>query len=235
MREYVIQFGRLRFHAGKWALFIWLCFLLLSGSNSLANPSTPLTVMVQDKRLPEAFWKRKPQVLREMQEDRRIVVSATTEKVDNSDSPYQMAVVSAGYVKTPMEKAWAIIKDFEQLPKVDDRFQEAKYDPVTQQLDVHAATLGYHARMKLKLKFGESQAAREIHFHCVEGSFQGMTGIIRLEDDRRQQTEISMTSDYRGSTLPLPKVLMGVGLEIVASRVAGSMRTYIETATKGKP
>ena len=86
----------------------------------------------------------------------------------------------------------------------------------------------------MQLQFGEGANARELHFRVVEGNFAGMTGVIRLEDDRRQKTEISMTSNYRSENIPLPAILMGFGLEIVGQQVASSMRSYIEEAAKLK-
>lgn len=210
---------------------IFLFVVIVStGSFSLATQST------KEVLDPLPFWKKKPLLLTEMREERRIVVSAKTDKIDESETPYQMRVVSAGFVKVPLQETWDIVRKYEKLPEVDDRFQEVKHDPAKQTLYLHVVALSYHAKMTLQLAYGEvagdAGTAKEIHFESIEGSFKGMKGVIRLEDDRRQQTEISMTSDYRSSNLPLPKVLMGVGLEIIASRVAGSMRTYIETAHK---
>jgi uncharacterized membrane protein len=217
------MFGKLFFQFG--ISFLFIAFL---GSNSFAVQSTNIVVKSLPDPLP--FWKKKPKVLAEMKEERRIVVSAKTDRIDEESELYQMKVVSAGYVNSPLERTWSIVRKYEDLPKADERFLEVRHDPEKQTLYLHVATLGYHARMTLQLNYGEAPEAKEIHFDCIEGSFKGMKGVIRLEDDRRQQTEISMTSDYRSSNLPLPKVLMGVGLEIVASRVASSMRNFIETA-----
>lgn len=167
-----------------------------------------------------------------MQEERRIVVSATTGYREETKLQ-NLSVIAAGLVKVPMEKAWRIVKDFERLPKVDERFLEAQYFEPRQRLLIHMAVYGFHAKMILELRFGESGHAREIHFESVEGSFVGLKGKIRLEDDRRQTTEISMTSDYSSASLPLPRILMGVGLEVVASNVAASMRSYIESSAEG--
>ena len=114
---------------------------------------------------------------------------------------------------------------------------EVQYTEPTQQLRLHLATLGYHARMLLKLEHRTAAKVEEIHWRAAEGSFEGMLGTIRMEDDGRQGTELSLSADYEASKLPLPKTLMGLGLEIVAQRVAIKMRDYIESqlALKSRP
>lgn len=212
--------------------FLKLSVIVPSDLRAEESKSTIAQIQIQDQINPAPFWKTKPRVLEEMRTERRIVVSAKTDKIDETPKPYQMRVVTAGYVNVPIDRTWKIIQDFEKLPDVDERFEEVKYEPKTQRLYVHAKAYNYHARMTLLLKFGETERAREMHFESVKGAFLGMKGIIRLEDDGRQKTEISMTSDYRSESLPLPRILMGVGLEIVASRVASSMRSYIEQLDK---
>lgn len=212
--------------------FLKLSVIVPSDLRADESKSTTAQIQVQDQLNPAPFWKKKPQVFEEMKTERRIVVSAKTDKVGEAPKPYQMHVVTAGYVNVPIDRTWKIIQDFEKLPDVDERFQEVKYDSKNQKLSIHAKAYSYHARMTLQLKFGENESAKEMHFESVKGAFLGMKGVIRLEDDRRQKTEISMTSDYRSESLPLPRILMGVGLEVVASRVASSMRSYIEQLDK---
>ncbi len=165
-----------------------------------------------------------------MSEERQIICSATTDKAEEGPQAgkYRLNVVAAGWVSAPLPDAWRIIREFETLPQVDDRFQEVRYFPENQRLFLHLVAYGYHAQMILQLRFGESEHAREMHFESVEGSYKGMTGVVRIEDVKNQKTEIAMTTDYASETIPLPKVLMGIGVEIVGSRVAAAMRTFIE-------
>lgn len=193
--------------------------------------SAPPKVTVQDKLSPPPFWKEKKKIFEQINEERRLVVTASIDK--NSENLYEMRVQAAGLVNKNLQEAWAIIQKFEALPSVDERFRAVQYFPERQRLFLHMAAYGYHAKMILELKFGESQLAREMHFESVEGSFRGMKGIIRLEDNTRQKTEISMTTNYTSENLPLPKILIGVGLgslglEVVGQQVASQMRSFIE-------
>lgn len=198
------------------------------------SPSPTTTTIssftVTDELNPAPFWKSKSNVYQTLVEERRIVCSARTDKAENGPhkDKYELNVVTAGLVNVPIESTWKIIKKFEDLKRADDRFQEVTYDARQQRLYLHLVAYGYHAHMTLQLLFGEGTKAREIHFETIEGSFKGMTGVIRLEDYQRQKTEMAMTTDYASEKIPLPRILLGVGIEVVGSRVAASLRRFIE-------
>jgi hypothetical protein len=44
-----------------------------------------------------------------------------------------------------------------------------------------------------------------------------------------------MTAQYDSAKLPLPSVLMGIGLEMVAQSVAGKLRQHIEKTSGVSP
>lgn len=205
-------------------------------SLELQPQSTPTAVLVKDELEPKPFWRTKEKVLKNMHEERQIVCSASVDKFESisleEKEKRKLLVVAAGIVNVPMEWGWKTVRQFEKLPKVDDRFQEVKYYPERERLFLHLVAYGYHAKMIMQLRFGESSRAREIHFEVVEGMYLGMSGVIRLEDVGRQKTEISLTSQYISASIPLPAILMGVGLEIVGGRVASSMRSYLESEFK---
>lgn len=96
---------------------------------------------------------------------------------------------------------------------------------------MHLEALGYHARMYLKLNevevAGTKNKVKQVHWECIQGQFLGMKGVFQVEEVERQKTEISMTAEHRSETLLLPKILMGLGLEIVGRQVAVKMRQYI--------
>lgn len=178
----------------------------------------------------QPFWRRKPKLFQEMLEDRRIVVSAKTNKKSEGDKNYQMRVISAGIVNRPPDHTWKTMRQFETLPKVDERFQLAVFDPATQKLKLHLAALGFHARMTLQLVMREVGESKRLHFESIEGSFKGLKGVVELQPATKGRTEVAMLSHYESPTLPLPEVLAGVGLEIVAEKVAASMRKFIEAS-----
>ncbi len=184
------------------------------------------------------FWKTKPDVQKKIINDDLIVVSADTDKTQYKPVLYLMKVVAGGAVKVPLDFAFRTITDYEKLKNVDDHFKESKYDKEKKTLFLHLEALGYHARMHLKLSEAEVSGSKgkvkQIHWECIQGQFLGMKGVFQVEEIERQKTEISMTAIYKSETLPLPKVLMGLGLEIVGRQVATKMRQYIFDQYKDK-
>ncbi len=217
-----------------------LCRAKAKVSTSTTSSSTTTTqiyiepVVVKDILEPVPFWKAKPKLYQSLIEDRQIICSAKTDVADEGPKKglYQLNVVTAGLVNTPIYDAWNTVRNFESLAKVDERFQEVKYFAENQRVFLHMAAYGYHAKMLLQMRFGESMNAREMRFECVEGNFKGMTGTIRLEATKNNKTEFSMTTDYASEKIPLPKILLGIGVEVIGSRVAVAMRTYVEAEYK---
>lgn len=179
----------------------------------------------------QPFWKTKPEVQKKIKEDGLIVVSANTDKIQDKPVLYLMKVVAGGVVRAPLDFTFQTITDYEKLKNVDKRFKESKYDKEKKILFLHLEALGYHARMHLKLNemdVRDSQnKIKRVHWECIQGQFLGMKGVFQVEEIERQKTEISMTAEHRSETLLLPKILMGLGLEIVGRQVAMKMRDYI--------
>lgn len=175
----------------------------------------------------QPFWKT-PANYKKMTESRSILISASTDaKAENLRT---MSVVGAGIVDTPLNFAYDAVKRFEELPKVSERFEEVKWDSLNQRLFLHMSAMGYHVKMTLKLSFNERDNKKVINWESVEGGFVGMKGQITLVEQDARHTEMSMDAYYEAEKLPLPKVLMGIGLEFVTQRVAGTFREYIEKA-----
>ncbi len=200
---------------------LFLCFIIFYANTLLAVPHDL-------SELHRPFWKNKPQAYKKIK-DNEILVSAFTDKISKEPLMYQMKVVAGGGIAVPLEDTFSIIRDYETLSQVDSRFRQVLYNKNESKLYLHMEALGYHAKMHLKLKEVVTQSTKQIHWECVEGSFKGMRGVIVLEALDENQTEISMTSDYKAEKLPLPKVLMGLGLEVIGRQVAKKMQEFIVT------
>jgi hypothetical protein len=196
----------------------------------------------QDIKLPpdfhKPFWKSKPDVEKRILKDHLVVVSADTDKVQDKPPLHLMKVVAGGAVDVPFGFTFKTITDYEKLKDVDDHFKESKYDKDKKTLFLHMEALSYHARMHLKLSevelHNKKNRIKQVQWECVEGQFKGMKGVFQVEEIERQKTEISMTAVYRSETLPLPKVLMGLGLEIIGRQVATKIRDYITNQYKNR-
>lgn len=209
-------------------LFVFIFSYLTAYGQEIKHP--------QDFHTP--FWKSKPDVQKKILNDDLVVVSADTRELQKKPALHLMKVVAGGLVKTPFDFTFATITDYGKLKEVDSHFKESRYDKEAKTLFLHMEALGYHARMHLRLSEQDVPHAKvktkQIHWECYKGTFEGMKGVFQVEEVERQKTEISMTADYRSETLPLPKVLMGLGLEIVGRQVAVKMRQYILDQYKNK-
>jgi len=172
------------------------------------------------------FW-RDPVSYKKITEDRAILVSATIGERQNLKT---MAVAGAGLVKAPLGFTYDTVRKFELLPKISERIHQSRFDPKTNRLFLHMSAMGYHVKMALKLTMKEEPTLKTILWESVEGGFVGMKGTILLQQFDPRRTEMSLDSYYENEKLPLPKVLMGIGLEIVTQRVAGTLREYIESS-----
>lgn len=204
-----------------------LCFIIFQISAFAASVTIPIKV----EQFHKPFWKEKPQVYQKIKNENAILVSAFTDKIQDEPILYQMKVVGGGAVNVPSNDTFKIIVQFEDLKKVSSHFREVKYEKDKNRLYLHMEALGYHARMHFNLI--EKPAERQLHWECVEGTFKGMKGVVVLEELENNRTEISMTSDYQASSLPLPRVLMGLGLEIIGRQVAVQMKDFIEKKYSG--
>ena len=176
----------------------------------------------QDAQPP--FWK-KPEVYRRIENDRYIAVSAKTEK---KAEVYEMRVVTAGHIAAPAPSVYEELMKFENYPQVTSHFKSVRYDTEKKQLFLHGEAVGFHAQMLFQLDIRGDAQDRTIAWRVIHGTFEGMKGEILLKSVSPPKTEISMWGEFQSVTLPLPRLLMGVGLEIVAHRVAGLMRTHLE-------
>ena len=59
-----------------------------------------------------------------------------------------------------------------------------------------------------------------------------MKGFIGFESASLGTTEMSLIASYQSKVLPLPKILMGLALEVVTQKVAEKLRAFVETEYK---
>lgn len=166
-----------------------------------------------------------------MLKDDLLVVSAQTSE-KREKLKYHFNVVAGGVVKSNYTFTDSVVRNFEDLKKVDPRFQEVRIMKDQKQLFLHLAVLGYHARMYLKMDEQKTNNTTKWDWECIEGSFKGMKGLINIQEIGRHRTELSFASDYFSEKLPLPKAIVNFGIEIIARQVAEKMRSYIHAQAK---
>lgn len=177
------------------------------------------------------FWKTKPKLYKKIQEDKYIVVSArlTKEKKEK-----MMRIVSAGHIQAPLDYSWNRVLDFSNYVKVTKYITKAHYNPKTKQLFLRMEVYGYVASMWMQLKMTDTHKGKSIFYEVIKGNFVGLKGYIHLISFGPKITEISSYGKLIAKEIPLPAVLVNIGMEVAGRQITSKMRSYIEVAFKGQ-
>jgi hypothetical protein len=208
---------------GMLRLFFVSVFLL--GSIAFAT-------LAVDAEVP--FWRAKPELLRRMREDRVVVVSARRSDVTTVSGAHEIrfTIKGAGIVSAPRGFAFKESQNYTKLKDISSYFKKVEYDASSRKLHFVAEVLGFVEDADLIMTPVSVEKRDELQWTIVRGDFKGMTGVLGFEQDLGGKTEVSIDAVYQASTLPLPKILMGVALEAVFQKVAEKLRTAIETEFK---
>lgn len=146
----------------------------------------------------------------------------------------RLIMSGVGWVKQAPAEVFARALDFERLKEISEHFREVKYDGKSRRLFIVSQALGYQARMLFQLRFDSRE--RMIHFEVIDGHFLGLRGQVEMSavndstiKDRDRITELSILMAHEARTLPIPKILIGFALEIIAKNVAFKMRRHLES------
>jgi hypothetical protein len=183
--------------------------------------------------LPPSFWKLKLHIRKRLNEEQAVLVSVRTEAGRVDALSDRLVMSGVGWVKQAPAEVFARTQDFERLKEISDHFREVKFDHKTERLFIVSQALGYQARMLFQLKF--DRAERKIHFEVIDGHFLGLRGLVEMAaigdsaiKGRERITELSILMAHEARTLPIPKILIGFALEVIAKNVAIKMRRHLE-------
>lgn len=174
----------------------------------------------------KGFWQKDPSWQRRATLQRKIYISART---DTHEKLQRLRVDAMAIVKAPAHFAAEKAQDYEELPQVSGHFKSAEFRADTQQLFLVTEALRWQARMLMQLRYSEDESGHPVHqFEIIGGSFQGLKGQFTFAEFEGRQTQLVLSASYSDKSLPLPKILMGVALEVVVEQAAQKMRAHIE-------
>lgn len=182
--------------------------------------------------LPPPFWVGRPALQSRLNEERAILVSVRTEDGRVDPNADRLVLSGVGWVKQAPDLVFKRAQDFERLKEISDHFREVKYEAKTSRLFMISQALGYQARMLFQVRF--EKESRRIHFQVIDGHFLGLRGVVEMASiagkpsNPSNVTELSVRMAHEAKELPIPKILIGFALEIVAKNVAVKMRNYLE-------
>jgi len=180
----------------------------------------------------DAFWKKRPELVRKIRDERSILVSVTESNELGKGISFKM--LGVGIVRRSKEFSFRASQEYSRLPQVSDHFQEAVYAESSHQLLLVVAALGFKTRMVLRILPVAGEERSELQWEVIHGSFKGLKGLVGYERDGDGKTEMSLDAHYTAETLPLPKPLMGFALEVIIQKVAEKMRSFIESESPQK-
>ena len=200
-----------------------IAFLLIMG--------TVFSLAAQPLPKEGPFWRTKDKAFKRVTDERAILVSVRAQNTPDKKKR-ELGMVAGGQVNVPLDRAYAIARDYNQLKEVSSHFQDVLYDKEKSELYIHGVAFKYHAIMTLKLTERDIDAKNKaIEWRVVKGSFLGMHGKITFED-HKQKSLMGLESFYAADKLPLPEFFVEFALEVVIQRVASLMRKYIEDKAK---
>ena len=82
----------------------------------------------------------------------------------------------------------------------------------------------------MQVGWGKGDTPHDLYLRVIKGQFLGMTvGFRVLEDAKSRGSEILMTARHPFDKLPLPKLFMEFGLEVVFQQLGHKLRRKIES------
>ena len=184
---------------------------------------------IEIQREPNPFWKRQPNRLHQIRDERSVQVSVRRE--DQKDGTMLFVLNGAGDVAKDCAFSFAVGQQLERLREVSDHFTQVVSDPPRGQMLVLAQALNFHARLFFRIEIlerGADRAHDQIRFEVIWGQFKGMKGVVDFDPIDLLKCEVSVYANYATKNPPVPKAVMGFALEVIVQRVAESMRSYIE-------
>lgn len=172
------------------------------------------------------FWHQKPDLLKKMQEERKIVVSVSTESVGKGT---KIKMLGAGMVNVPLYYAKEQVMNFEKLPEISSYFQKVVHKKDKQEVYFHIKALGMQMRFLQKYQWGtKNLKMAQLDWKVTWGLLKGMVGHYKFRYVTSTKTEIIIWSSLTKSDIPIPQFLMNFTLEVIAEKVAQKMRSFME-------
>ncbi len=210
----------------KISLFVCLAYLAFAQNYATQE----ILSQLPDSKI---FWKEDKDLYKKIQEDEHIVVLAKIKDFEKQKQEWKhLNLQSAGHIKAPLDYTYKRILSFEEYPKMSMAFDRVNFDSAKSLLKIRVGALNYYASLSIRMRFEDKDKIRLIHWLCIDGPFAGMKGSIVLESVKKRVTEISMHSNYEAIELPLPKILIGFGMEVAGRQIAASMRNFVENEYK---
>lgn len=180
------------------------------------------------------FWQAKEKAIERIKNREILVVVKSAPK----DQGKLLLAQGGGRVNAPAEFTFQRALEYEQLPKHSSFIEEAIFNKEAQELTIKVSAYGYHDKFRIKLDVRDKMDPKEVGYTVVEGSLKGFSGLFWFQPLEAKTSEVGLEGRLEYDEIPVPKIFIEFGMEVVMQRLAGKLREYAETEFKrkeGKP
>lgn len=190
----------------------------------------PLIIALSAWSLPaeKPFWQSKEKAVERIENREILVVVKSAPK----DKGKKLVAQGGGRILAPAGFTFERALEFDQLPKLSSYIQEAAFDEKTQRLTIKVSAYGYRDKMRVKLDIRAKASPQEIGFEVMEGALKGFSGLFWFQPLGPGTSEVGLEGTLSYETLPVPKIFLEFGMEVVLQRLAGKLRRYAEDEFK---
>lgn len=181
------------------------------------------------------FWKAKEKYI-ERVKDGEILVAVKSQKSAHPDASKQLTIHGGGHVRAPAKFVFAQAQDYKKVASLSGYIEKADFDASQGVLKMEIAAYGYRTEMDVKLVAHPPTAApASLDYEILRGPLKGLRGAFSFVDIATNKSEVGMTGDYRYADLPIPKIFLEFGMEVIFQKMAARLRRHVETEYKGNP
>lgn len=170
------------------------------------------------------FWQTKEKAIERIKDREILVVVKSAPK----DQGKLLLAQGGGRVKAPAEFTFQRAQDYEQLPNHTRFIEEAVFNQKAQELTIKVSAFGYRDRFRIKLDVRDKLDPKEVGYEVIEGSLKGFRGLFWFQPLDSKTSEVGLEGRLIYDTIPVPKIFIEFGMEVVMQRLAGKLREYTE-------
>lgn len=184
---------------------------------------------IATKDIPEPYWIKKPRVVKKMFDSRYIPVSVEVLEPTKAKGKKTLKMQAGAIINVPLKETMRFASNLKNYTRAKPYVEKIEiYDSEklmyakTQAYDYYAEFLVQHMQATMP----EKQA--QLQWRIVGGLFKGMTVVYDFKDVGNRKTQIAMSALYKFKKMPLPKLFIEFGLEVIMQRAGAKLRALAE-------
>ncbi len=184
---------------------------------------------ITGKNLAKPFWLTKPSVFKRVKNDRLIPVMVAVEPLVKKGNKKRLKMVAGAWINVPLKETFNFASKFNNYKRLSKYVKEIKVYEKDKLLYSNTSAYKYFAEFLIQtyVKKPENSKA-QIQWLIVGGLFEGMVVVFDFKDVGHRKTQIAMSAYYEFSKLPLAKIFIEFGLEVIMQKAGAQLRSLVE-------